>query len=119
MLERMMLALMMQDVAAAQACLTEDAVLLSDGGGEYRAALNPLVGPDHIGRFFIGLLKKLGGEFNAEMRIANRLPAILVSYASPRTGWAPRLIVRCDVASAVKIKGIQLVLATSKLTAIS
>lgn len=119
MLERMMTALMMQDIAAAQACLTDDAVLLSDGGGEFRAALNPLIGPDHIGRFFIGLLKKLGGEFAAEVRTVNRLPALIVKYPNQKPGWSPRLVMRCDIDSAGKITGIQLILASPKLTAIS
>jgi RNA polymerase sigma-70 factor (ECF subfamily) len=119
LLERMMMALMMQDVAAAQACLTDDAILLSDGGGEFRAALNPLVGPDHIGRFFVGLLKKLGENFNAEVRTVNRLPALLVTYPTQHSGWAPRLVLRCDVTSEGKITGIQMILATPKLTAIS
>ncbi|CAH1199026.1 ECF RNA polymerase sigma factor SigJ [Paenibacillus plantiphilus] len=38
--------------------LAEDAVLLSDGGGVVRAALNPIVGRDRIGAFFSGIAGK-------------------------------------------------------------
>jgi RNA polymerase sigma-70 factor (ECF subfamily) len=38
--------------------LREDAVMYSDGGGKVLAALNPILGRDHIARFFTGLNKK-------------------------------------------------------------
>ena len=38
--------------------LAADAVLYSDGGGKVLAALAPIRGADHIGRFFLGVLKK-------------------------------------------------------------
>ncbi len=40
------------------ALLTEDAVLLSDGGGKRPAAINPLHGSDRIARFFAGVVTK-------------------------------------------------------------
>jgi RNA polymerase sigma-70 factor (ECF subfamily) len=43
------------DPAALGALLTEDAVLISDGGGKRSAALRPLVGRDDILQFFKGL----------------------------------------------------------------
>ena len=46
------------DVAALAALLREDAIALTDGGGRKLAALNPIRGPDHISRFFIGLMRK-------------------------------------------------------------
>jgi len=46
------------DVAALGRLLAEDAVLHSDGGGRRAAALNPIVGRDHIMRFLAGLLRK-------------------------------------------------------------
>lgn len=38
--------------------LAADAVLYSDGGGKVLAALAPIRGADHVGRFFLGVLKK-------------------------------------------------------------
>ncbi len=46
------------DVTGLAALLREDAILLNDGGGRKRTALNPIHGPDRIARFFIGLVRK-------------------------------------------------------------
>jgi RNA polymerase sigma-70 factor (ECF subfamily) len=42
------------DLAALQRLLTEDVLLMSDGGGKVPAAIKPLVGPDRVGRFLVG-----------------------------------------------------------------
>ena len=39
--------------------LSEDAVLISDGGGKVAAALNPIYGSDKVVRFILGILPKL------------------------------------------------------------
>jgi RNA polymerase sigma factor (sigma-70 family) len=46
--------------------LTDHAVLLSDGGGIVRAALNPILGRDRIGAFFTGIAGKgsLAGQIH-------------------------------------------------------
>lgn len=46
------------DVSQLAALLHEDAVSYGDGGGRKRSALRPIVGPDRISRFFIGLARK-------------------------------------------------------------
>lgn len=43
------------DVARVAALLAPDAVLYSDGGGKAHAALHPVVGPEKIARFLLGL----------------------------------------------------------------
>ena len=45
-------------IDALTAVLAEDAVLMSDGGGKRRAALNPIQGRDRILRFLEGVQKK-------------------------------------------------------------
>jgi RNA polymerase sigma-70 factor (ECF subfamily) len=45
--------------------LTEDAVLLSDGGGVVRAAINPIKGRDRITAFFSGIAGK--GSLNGDL----------------------------------------------------
>ena len=70
------------DVAALQELLTADAVVYSDGGGKRHAALNPVFGPDRIGRFFAGVIRK--SHFVApsaiEPRRVNGLPGCLLRY---------------------------------------
>jgi RNA polymerase sigma-70 factor (ECF subfamily) len=61
--------------------LRQDAVMYSDGGGKASAALNPIVGADHIARFFAGLEKKgLLRGMRAEFVTVNGQPgAVLFS----------------------------------------
>jgi RNA polymerase sigma-70 factor, ECF subfamily len=48
------------DVAALQRLLTDDVVLMTDGGGKRPAAINPVQGSDKVARFFAGLVQKFG-----------------------------------------------------------
>jgi RNA polymerase sigma-70 factor (ECF subfamily) len=50
------------DTAVLKDLLAADAVLLTDGGGIKPAALNPILGPDRIQRFFAGLARKRDGR---------------------------------------------------------
>jgi RNA polymerase sigma-70 factor (ECF subfamily) len=47
------------DVAGLMALFADDAVMISDGGGKVRAALNPVRGSSAIARFVTGVLKKI------------------------------------------------------------
>lgn len=60
--------------------LAEDAVLLSDGGGKAKAALNPILGRDKITAFFLGIARKLPYPQGTEYRptIINGSPGYLV-----------------------------------------
>lgn len=49
--------------------LTDDAVLLTDGGGIVRSALNPIMGPQRIVAFFDGIAKK--GAFEGTWKTAS------------------------------------------------
>jgi RNA polymerase sigma-70 factor (ECF subfamily) len=118
-LERFVTALLTQDVAGAEACLADGARLISDGGGEYRAALRPVVGPDRIARFFFGLQRKLGAQARFEVRSLNGLPGVVAEYDDPREGWGPRFVMRCDVDADGAIREVHIVVATEKLTAIA
>ncbi len=62
------------DVSALTALLREDAVLLSDGGGIKRAALNPILGGARIARFLLGGARKFAGRdvaMQSEARMVN------------------------------------------------
>jgi RNA polymerase sigma-70 factor (ECF subfamily) len=117
-LHRFLGALLAGDAEVAAACLARDVRLFSDGGGVYRAALRPVVGPDRVVRFFLGLQKKLGTEARFTPCVVNGLPALLVDYDRVREGFAPKLVVRCDVGAAGEILAVYLVLAPEKLTAV-
>ena len=69
------------DASGLRALLTEDAAALADGGGVKLAALNPIVGADHVSRFFAGIYRK-AGRLGAETRFVlaqiNGAPGCLV-----------------------------------------
>ena len=117
-LQRFLVAVMSEDGAGVEACLAEDARLLSDGGGQYRAALRPVLGPSRIQRFFLGLMKKLGSAGRFEVRAVNGLPAIVAEYDEAREGWGPRFVMRCDVDPLGVIREVHIVVASAKLEAI-
>jgi RNA polymerase sigma-70 factor, ECF subfamily len=115
-LERFLGALLAGDAAAAAACLTAGARLLSDGAGEFRAALRPVLGPDRITRFFLGLQKKLGPAPRFEVRSINGLPSVVAAYDDPPDRWGPRFVLHADTDSSGKISELHVVVASRKLT---
>ncbi|HET6157478.1 MAG TPA: RNA polymerase sigma factor SigJ [Dongiaceae bacterium] len=60
--------------------LAEDAVLISDGGGKVRAALNPILGRDKVIAFVLGVRKKVPFAEGTEFRpsLINGLPGFLI-----------------------------------------
>jgi RNA polymerase sigma-70 factor, ECF subfamily len=77
LISRFMEALSQGDEAALLSILTDDAVLVGDGGGKAPSVLNPLYGADHISRFFLGLRRKFGNVFETQPAMVNGRPGIL------------------------------------------
>jgi RNA polymerase sigma-70 factor (ECF subfamily) len=117
-LGRFMAAITSRDVASVESLLAEDVRTLNDGGGEYLAALNPVIGSYRVARLYLGLTKKQlpGGSF--EVRVLNGLPACLIEFPSARRREAPRFVVRCDIDGDGRIRELHVVLAPRKLTAV-
>ncbi|MFS0725310.1 sigma-70 family RNA polymerase sigma factor [Paenibacillus sp. 1P07SE] len=74
--------------------LTQDAVLLSDGGGIVRAALRPILGPERIAAFFTGIARKgsltgklrpvrMSGQPGLLLEREGRLPMVLTLEPTP------------------------------------
>ena len=81
LLERFVAACMSGDTTALSELLREDAVQLSDGGGQVVAALKPIEGARAITRFQIGLRElhlRNGSNVEAEVVELNGEPALLV-----------------------------------------
>ena len=66
-----------RDYAAIVALLAEDAVLISDGGGRARSALNPIYGADRIARFIIGIQRKMAAPWSMEGALVNGAPGFI------------------------------------------
>jgi RNA polymerase sigma-70 factor (ECF subfamily) len=115
-LERFLGAIVAEDAAAAEACLTDDVRVMSDGGGEYLAALVPVRGKDRAVRFLLGLQKKVSSPGRFEVRTLNGLPAIVAEMHSPPARFAPRFVLRCEIDQEANIREVHLVVASRKLT---
>jgi RNA polymerase sigma-70 factor (ECF subfamily) len=106
-----------QDVAAVEAMLAADVRLLSDGGGEFAAALNPIVGRDKVARLLLTSAAKLTPGATFDFRMLNGSPAVLVASPAP-PGQAPRFVTRIDLGRDGTIREIHAILATRKLSAV-
>jgi RNA polymerase sigma-70 factor (ECF subfamily) len=118
-LERFLGAIVAEDAAAAEACLTDDVRALSDGGGEYLAALQPVKGKDRVVRFLIGIQRKVSSGGRFAPRIVNGLPAVVAEMFAPRERFAPRFVIRCEVNADGSIREVHLVVASRKLSAVA
>ena len=74
--ERFMAATATGDLQALMDVLAPDVVLLSDGGGKVRAALNPVVSADKVARLLVGLVTK-SAPMTAEFALINGRPGAL------------------------------------------
>lgn len=84
LLTKMCMAVLHGDVPALMALLRDDAVLVSDGGGNRRAALRPIAGSERIARFLIGNYQKSdpsGGDADGKPCVINGMPGFLTYRA--------------------------------------
>jgi RNA polymerase sigma-70 factor, ECF subfamily len=61
-LEKFLQAMSSGDIDAVLSLLHPDAVMIGDGGGKARTAVNTVSGAEKVARFFFGLLRKYGFE---------------------------------------------------------
>jgi RNA polymerase sigma-70 factor (ECF subfamily) len=117
-LERFVVALSSGDVDQVEALLAPSAFTINDTGGDYRAALRVVVGSSRVARLYLGLMKKSRpGRF--ALRVLNGLPAFVVEIDDPPPRVAPRVVMRCEIGSDGRIDQIHVVLARTKLHALS
>lgn len=77
LVERFVDAISKEDAEALIRLLSEDAVLISDGGGKARAAIRPIRSDKHVVAFLLGVSGKWGGAF--PIRSINGQPGILMN----------------------------------------
>jgi RNA polymerase sigma-70 factor (ECF subfamily) len=105
------------DVVAVESLLTADVRMLSDGGGEFSAALQPVVGRRNVAAFFVGLAAQSTPVVTSEIRVLNSLPALVIDRV-PRQGVASQFTLHVDVDDEGRLTEIYVVLASCKLTAV-
>ncbi len=117
-LQRFMAAIVTGDIARVAACLAEDARMTTDGGGQYRAALRPVVGRDKVARFFLGRASRGGGAEAFEVRWINGRPGVAAIASSKHPRDAPRVCMTFDVDESGRMTDIHIVSAPGKLDAV-
>ncbi len=76
--QRFMVALATGDEAGAVRCLAPDAVYISDGGPNRRAARNPVRHPDRIVRLLLNLWKRFPESWSFEPALVGGFPGMVV-----------------------------------------
>jgi RNA polymerase sigma-70 factor (ECF subfamily) len=117
-LQRFLVALVSGDAAALEAFLAEGARAVSDGGGEYLAALRPILGRDRVVRFLVGLQRKARWSGRVALASLNGLPAVVADIDDVGGRWAPRLVLRCELDERGTIREVHIVVASAKLAAV-
>src|SRR5919199_1362902 len=74
-------ACMSGDMEGLLGLLAEDITLWSDGGGNVRAALNPIHGSDKVARFLLGILSKAPPGLVVRWARINGQPGVIGYYA--------------------------------------
>lgn len=118
-------ALVAGDLPRLEGLLAADCRAVSDGGGEFYAALNPVLGAADVARFLLGLVRKYGGIPDARPVVVGGTPALLVRFDGPPPPAAPRVnparvarrfLLQVDVDDAGRVTRLYSVLASRKLT---
>jgi RNA polymerase sigma-70 factor, ECF subfamily len=117
-LRQFLRALERHDVAAVESLLADGVRTTTDGGGEFTAALKTVVGRDKVSRFYLALADKAATASVREVTL-NGLLSVIVDVPSPPPGMAPRFTFTAQLDRDGKIAHLYLVLATSKLTALT
>jgi RNA polymerase sigma-70 factor (ECF subfamily) len=118
MLERFLAGLFQQDVASVEKLLAEDVRFVSDGGGEFLAALHPVIGRAKVLRFYARGSSHPGAVEAVELRMLNGLPGVLVTFGKLRPRQAKFGVIRCEIDADGRITALHNVLASRKLSAI-
>jgi RNA polymerase sigma-70 factor (ECF subfamily) len=117
-LQRFLVALVSGDASALEAFLAEGARAISDGGGDYIAALRPILGRDRVVRFLTGLQRKARWQGRVALKSLNGLPAIVAEIDDPASRFAPRFLMRCELDERGCIREVHIVVASAKLAAV-
>ena len=70
--------LQQNDVQGVEALLADEVRALTDGGGEFQAALRPILGRDKVTRFYLAVAEA-GRDLEVVTPMLNGMPAVLVT----------------------------------------
>jgi RNA polymerase sigma-70 factor, ECF subfamily len=114
-LERFLRCLRERDAESLEQLLTEDVVVVSDGGGEVTALPSLMQGRQKVLQLTTRLNAVWGDRTDASFCVLNGLPAIIFERSDVKPGHATRFTLQCEVNGAGHIKRLNYVLTPSKL----
>jgi RNA polymerase sigma-70 factor (ECF subfamily) len=117
-MQKLMRCMLQQDAAGMEVLLADDVRSITDAGGQYTALGEPLRGKQAVIRFHLETARRRMPVSTTELRTINGVAALVVTTRPLRPQMAPRLVLRCEVDAAGRIREIQTVLAPGKLTAV-
>jgi RNA polymerase sigma-70 factor (ECF subfamily) len=84
LLEKFLTACATGEVSQLKAMLTEDALLVTDGGGKVPSALNPIHGADRVARFLRGVAEKGAKHYTRQWAMVNGdVGVVLMDHGRP------------------------------------
>ena len=101
------------DLNALLDVLTEEVVLLSDGGNKARAAKQPIYGRDKVARFLLAIINDAPDDLSVEVHSINATPGILL-----RAGGHPFAVATLDCLPDA-ITGVHIVVNPEKLGSVT
>jgi RNA polymerase sigma factor (sigma-70 family) len=114
-LQRFLALLTDRDVRGIERMLTDDVKATTDGGGEFTAALIPIVGAAAVARFFVRLAASRDGRVAIAIRSVNLFPTAVLEFEAP-TGRRPRrLALSMDVDRSGLIAAVRVIASSHKL----
>ena len=116
-LARFLTALGSEDVGAVEALLADDVRGFGDGGGEFSAAREPIVGRQRLARFYWSLGRHRPPSAVA-VRVVNGLPALLLQFPPGRPVDPQQLVMHIELDDRDRIIAIRSVMARPKLQSI-
>jgi RNA polymerase sigma-70 factor (ECF subfamily) len=78
LVEQLMQAIVREDADALLSLLTQDAVLVSDGGGKVKAALRPIRSAQHVAAFLLGVSRKWPEERKVQFCSMNGQTGVVI-----------------------------------------
>jgi RNA polymerase sigma factor (sigma-70 family) len=109
--------LQQNNVQGVEALLADEVRTLTDGGGEFQAALRPILGRDKVARFYLAVAVT-SRDLEVVTPTLNGMPAVLVTVPQATGRAAPRFAITLDLDRNGKISRLYVVSASTKLTAL-
>ena len=116
-LARFVSALGSDDVGAVEALLADEVRGFGDGGGQFSAARDPIVGRQRLARFY-WTLGRHRPPTAVEVRVVNGLPALLLQFPPGRPVDPQQLVMHIELDDADRIIAIRSIMALPKLQSI-